>query len=85
MADQDFDSGYLQLLIGQLQGRVGALEEQNRQLLSAMAEINRNLTKVNETLNNATGGWRTLIGVGTVGAAVGGFVVAIIGLFRGGA
>lgn len=80
----DYDAGYLNLLIGQLQGRVGALEEQNKQLLRIVERMSEDLAEVNETLSNATGGWRTLMAVGTVGAAIGGLVMSLIGVLRGG-
>lgn len=73
----EYETQYLQLLIGQLQGRVGALEENGRQQTELMREMAKELSDVNRTLNNATGGWRTLVGIGTAGATIGGLLVAI--------
>lgn len=74
----------LQLLVGELRGRVAALEEQNRRMLQSMESMASQLREINETLNTAAGGWRTLLAVGTVGAAIGGFVVATLNLVKGG-
>lgn len=84
MAGNDFDSGYIQLLIGQLQGRVNALEEQNRRILNTLERVADDLDSVNRILNNATGGWRTLVGIGSAGAVLGGLLVSVIQMVRGG-
>lgn len=72
----------LQLLVGELRGRVLALEEQNRRMLATMEDMSEQLRSINRTLDTATGGWRTMLAIGTVGAALGGFVVALINTVR---
>ena len=73
----EYETQYLQLLIGQLQGRVSSLEQQVQQQTELLREMNK-------TLNTATGGWRTLVAMGTAGATIGGLVVALIQMLRGG-
>ncbi len=73
-----------QLLIGQLQGRVAALEESNRQQTIIMRDMALQLGEINKTLSTATGGWRTMLAVGGASATVGGLLVAILNLLRGG-
>lgn len=71
------------LLIGELRGRVMALEEQNKQVLVAMRQMSEDLREINETLASARGGWRTMMVIGGAGATLGGLLMGIITMVRG--
>lgn len=71
----------LQLIVGELRGRVAMLEQQNRDMLATMRAMAEQLHEINETLNSAKGGWRTLMVVGGGAATLGGLIVSA---FKGG-
>lgn len=66
----------VQLLVGELKGRVQALEEQNRITNVTLRDMADQLRDINETLSSAKGGWRTLLAIGSLGAALGGLVAS---------
>lgn len=68
----------LQMIVGELRGRVAALEQQNRDMLMAMREMTEQLHDINETLNSAKGGWKVLMAVGGASATLGGLIVSIV-------
>lgn len=60
--------------IGRLEGRVMALE-------STVAEMKEMIGDMHETITQAKGGWKTLIVVGSIGAAIGTGLTKILGVF----
>lgn len=70
----------LQMIVGELRGRVAMLEQQNRDMLIAMREMTDRLQEINDTLSTAKGGWKTLMAVGGASATLGGLIAS---LFKG--
>lgn len=60
--------------IGRLEGRVMALE-------STVAEMKEMIGDMHETITQAKGGWKTLIVVGSIGAAIGTGLTKLLGVF----
>lgn len=63
-----------------------AMVQQNIIIQSQTDQINRQtevLNKVNATLSEATGGWKTLMGAGTIGAALSVALLKIYAFFGG--
>ena len=65
----------LQRSVGVLQGQVGELQRQNAQMM-------RILTQMRDTIEQARGGWRMLVIVGSAAAAVGAFIATVISGLR---
>lgn len=57
--------------IGRHDAQIEALQEQVRQLHKDMQKMNATLSEINNTLSEARGGWKTLMLVGGIAAAVG--------------
>lgn len=57
--------------LGRHDAQIEALQEQVKQLHADMLAMNATLQKINNTLSEAKGGWKTLMLVGGIAAAVG--------------
>lgn len=57
--------------LGRHDAQIEALQDQVRQLHTDMQKMNATLSEINTTLSEARGGWRTLMLVGGIAAAVG--------------
>lgn len=57
--------------LGRHDAQIEALQEQVKQLHRDMQAMNETLAQINTTLSEAKGGWKTLLLVGGIAAAVG--------------
>lgn len=57
--------------LGRHDAQIEALQEQVKQLHKDMQSMNETLLKISATLSEARGGWKTLMLVGGIAAAVG--------------
>ncbi len=57
--------------LGRHDAQIEALQEQVKQLHADMQAMNVTLNQINTTLSEAKGGWKTLMLVGGIAAAVG--------------
>ncbi len=57
--------------LGRHDAQIEALQEQVKQLHRDMQAMNETLMQINSTLSEAKGGWKTLLLVGGIAAAVG--------------
>lgn len=64
----------VQYQLGMLTARVASLEATNEQLLATLEDMRRDMAAVRNTLAEAKGGVRTLLWVGSIGAALGGMI-----------
>lgn len=65
----------------QLHRDLGRLEGQVKALESTVAEMKEMIGDMHETITQAKGGWKTLIAVGSIGAALGTVMTKLIGVF----
>lgn len=57
--------------LGRHDAQIEALQQQVKQLHTDMQAMNATLQQINTTLSEARGGWKTLMMVGGIAAAVG--------------
>jgi prefoldin subunit 5 len=63
--------------LGRHDAQIESLQQQVRQLHADMQTMNATLGEINRTLSEARGGWKTLMLVGGIAAAVGATVAKI--------
>jgi prefoldin subunit 5 len=63
--------------LGRHDAQIESLQQQVRQLHTDMQTMNATLGEINRTLSEARGGWKTLMLVGGIAAAVGATVAKI--------
>lgn len=82
-----FDTSHMAMLQGQIRAleersvdprEFGHLEQQVEQLIVQMAELQKTMGQISNTLSEAKGGWRTLMLLGGAGAAVGGLLTWMV-------
>lgn len=71
----------LQRDIGKHDAQIDALQSQVDRLHQDMKEVLDELKEIRSTLDNAKGGWRTLMMVGGAGAAIGGGLISLLHWF----
>ena len=76
------DQTFLQQL-GYLQAEAKATREDQRKLWSAVAEIQLDQKRILETLNQARGSWRMLVGVASLSAGAGAGLFKILSFLTG--
>lgn len=56
---------------------IGGLIARMERVESDVQEIKQSQVEMLQILHSAQGGWRTMVTIGTIGAAMGGFVVSL--------
>lgn len=67
--------------LGRHDAQIEGLQQQVKQLHRDMQAMNETLVEINRTLSEARGGWRTLMLVGGVAAAVGASIAKAAAFF----
>lgn len=80
-AEMQRDLGKHDAQIDALETRIETLDKDLREMREDMRRIFEKLETINNTLSEAKGGWKTLMLVGGLSAAVGGIVVKLASLF----
>jgi len=65
--------------LGRLEGKVGGLEDQIEAQNERLGEMQRKVDVVHDAIVSAKGGWKTLVIVGGIGAAIGTLATKVIG------
>lgn len=68
---------------GRLEGKVDGLEDRLGELADSQAQTQRQVSQIHDTIMRAEGGWRLMVVVGTVAAAIGGLVSTMVGALFG--
>ncbi len=67
--------------LGRHDAQIEGLQQQVKQLHRDMQAMNETLVEINRTLSEAKGGWKTLMLVGGVAAAVGASIAKAVAFF----
>ena len=65
------DHAALQRDIGRLEGRMEAVERELREMKQAQSAMVTDIKAIRSTLDQAKGGWKTLLVIATAGGAIG--------------
>lgn len=71
------DSTDLHRDIGRLEGRMEAVERELRELKGTQGAIGQDLKAIRSTIDQAKGGWKTILLVAAAGGAVGALVMKL--------
>ncbi len=67
--------------LGRHDAQIEGLQQQVKQLHRDMQAMNETLVEINRTLSEARGGWKTLMLVGGIAAAVGASIAKAVAFF----
>lgn len=65
------------LEIGKLQGQLEAVRADNDRMADSLARIEVDVRAMAATLNQAHGGWRVVVALGSAGGVIGGLLVSV--------
>lgn len=72
------DSTQLHRDLGRLEGKFDGLDEKVESQGEDIAAMKRMLSRIDSTLSEARGGWKTLVVVGTISAAITGGLMKVL-------